>query len=64
MVLWPGDIRLDYRKIDVKDVAYVAKRFGVSPPAPLWDPNADINNDGKIDTKDVAMVARYFGLVY
>jgi peptide/nickel transport system substrate-binding protein len=55
-----GDINAD-GKVDIKDVAYVAKRFGTSPGSSLWDPNADINEDGKIDIKDVSAVARHYG---
>jgi hypothetical protein len=47
--------------IDMKDVAYVAKRFGTRPGDTLWDPNADINGDGKVDMKDIALVAKGFG---
>jgi len=64
LVLWPGDLQTPYRKIDIKDVSYVARRFGLSPSNPLWDPNADINNDGKVDIKDISIVAKYFGLNY
>jgi hypothetical protein len=42
----------------------VAKRFGTTPSAPLWDPNADINGDGKVDMKDIAAVAKNFGKHY
>lgn len=64
LVLWPGDIQLAYRKIDMRDIAYIAKRFGLLPSHPLWDPNADFNNDGKVDMKDIGTVAKYFGLTY
>jgi hypothetical protein len=64
LVLWPGDVQLAYRKIDMKDIAYIAKRFALTPSDPLWDPNADINNDGKVDMKDIAIVAKNFGRIY
>ena len=64
LVLWPGDIQLAYRRIDMKDIAYVAKRFLLPPSDPLWDPNADLNNDGKVNMKDIGTVAKYFGLNY
>jgi hypothetical protein len=64
LVLRPGDLQMAYRKIDIKDIAYVAKRFGLSPSDPIWDPNADLNNDGKVDIKDVALAAKYFRLTY
>jgi hypothetical protein len=61
----PGDITgpngFPDGKVDMRDVAYVAKRFGATPGSPFWDPNADINGDGKIDMKDVAIVAKNFG---
>ena len=64
LVLWPGDVQLAYRKIDMKDIAYVARRFMLPPTDPLWDPNADLNNDGKVDMKDIGTVAKYFGQTY
>jgi hypothetical protein len=64
LVLWPGDLQLAYRTMDIKDVSYVAKRFGLTPSDPLWVSNADINNDGIVDIKDVSLVAKYFGLEY
>jgi hypothetical protein len=61
MVGIPGDVVLLFGRIDMKDVAYIAKRFGTDPSKPLWDPNADINGDGKADMKDIATVAKNFG---
>jgi hypothetical protein len=57
-------------KVDMRDVAYVAKRFGTNPSNPLWDPNADFTGptagvpDGTVDMRDVALVARNFGEHY
>jgi hypothetical protein len=48
-------------KVDIKDISFVARRFGTIPSSTLWDPNADINNDGKVDIKDISDVARHFG---
>ena len=61
MVMMPGDILPPFGAVDMKDIAYVAKRFSTDPSKPLWDPNADINGDGKIDMKDIATVAKNFG---
>jgi len=54
-------------KVDIRDVALVAKYFGQNvPPAP---PNCDLTGptvgmpDGKIDIRDVAIVAIRFGQV-
>jgi hypothetical protein len=55
-----GDITRDNR-VDIKDVAYVSKRFGTYVGHPLYDPIADLNGDGKIDIKDVAAVALFYG---
>jgi PKD repeat protein len=55
-----GDINGD-GKVDIYDVAYVAKRFGSSEGDPEYDPKADFNGDGKIDIYDVATVAKQFG---
>ena len=63
-VLMPGDIVSPFRKIDIRDVSFVTKRFGTNPSSPLWDPNADINDDGKVDIKDVSTVAKGFGTNY
>jgi hypothetical protein len=57
----PGDVVPPFGVIDMKDIAYVAKRFNTTPTSPLWDPNADINGDGKVDMKDVAAVSKNFG---
>jgi hypothetical protein len=61
MVTMPGDLMSPFGVIDMKDVAYVAKRFGTDPSKPLWNPNADINNDGTVEMRDIAIVAKNFG---
>ena len=48
-------------KVDMKDVAFVARRFLVKQGDPLWDANADIDHNEKIDLKDIAKVASAFG---
>jgi len=50
-------------KVDIRDVAAVAKLFGVIYPNPQYVSNYDVNNDGKIDIKDVATVAKNFGQI-
>jgi hypothetical protein len=64
MVGMPGDVAPPYGMIDMKDIAVVAKRFGTTPSGPLWDPNADINDDLKIDMRDISLTARHFGERY
>ena len=60
-------------KVDMRDLAIVARAFGSdganylypgSPPSSNWNPNADINGDGTVNMKDIALVARNFGQHY
>jgi hypothetical protein len=62
LISYPGDIDGN-KKVEVKDVAAVAKLFGVNYPDPKYDPNKDITCDGKIDVKDVSIAAKNFGYV-
>jgi len=48
-------------KVDMRDVYLVARRFGIKPGHPLWNPNCDFNDDEKIDMRDIYVVARNFG---
>jgi hypothetical protein len=51
-------------KVDGKDIAVVALRFGSAPGCTspyIWTPNCDVNNDAKIDGKDITTVALHFG---
>jgi hypothetical protein len=54
-------------KIDVRDVAGIASRYGAKPPNPKYDVNWDITGptpglaDGKIDVRDVALIASRYG---
>jgi len=51
-------------KVDIRDVAAVAKLYGVNYPNLRYNPNFDVNNDLKIDIKDVAIAATHYGNVY
>jgi hypothetical protein len=60
-----GDINED-GKVDMKDIAYISKRFETTPASPLWDPKADITGpngvpDGKVNMRDLSLAARDFG---
>ena len=56
-------------KCDIRDVAVVAIRFGLTYPNPGYDPNYDLTGptfgvaDRKIDIRDVALVSLHFGEV-
>ena len=58
-----GDVNADGR-VDMKDIGYVARRFGINVTSPLWDLNADVNGDGRVDMKDIGTTARHFGEHY
>jgi len=48
-------------KVEIKDIALVAKWFGrIVPPAPA---NCDLDNNGNIDVKDIAIVCKNFGKI-
>jgi len=48
-------------KVDIRDVALVAKAYGSTPGSQNWNTVADVNRDLRIDIKDVAFVAASFG---
>ena len=59
-VAFNPDINRD-GKVDMKDVATVARAFGSTPGDPNWNPMADLNEDGVVDKVDIAMVVEDFG---
>ncbi|NIO37876.1 hypothetical protein GTO27_09260 [Candidatus Bathyarchaeota archaeon] len=59
----PADVNGD-SKVDIKDIAMVAKLFGVNRGDLDWDSRADIVCDNKIDIKDVAYASSKFGEIY
>jgi len=52
------------RKIDILDVAKVARAYGSTIGSPLYDPNLGFNSDSIINIVDLAAVARNFGKTY
>ena len=55
-----GDVNGDGR-VDLRDIALVARAFGSTPTSPNWNPAADLNSDGIVNMKDIALVVRNFG---
>jgi nitrous oxidase accessory protein len=55
-----GDVNMD-GKVDVKDIAIVARAFGSVPGDPRWNALADLNEDQRIDIRDIVQVAIHFG---
>ncbi len=50
-------------KVDIRDIAAIAARFGLTNPSQHGCAYLDINNDNKIDITDVALAALHFGEV-
>jgi hypothetical protein len=59
-VILLGDLNGD-GKVNIIDIAIVAKAFGKKHGDPDWNPSADLNNDKVINIVDIAIVAREFG---
>lgn len=47
-------------KVNISDVALVAKAFGSYPGHRSWDDRADLDNDQDVDILDISIVARQF----
>ena len=44
-------------KVDINDLVKVAKHYGEAPGFSNYDPNLDVNGDGKIDIGDLTTIA-------
>jgi parallel beta-helix repeat protein len=49
------------KKVDLRDVYAVGRAFGAVIGDPRYNPNLDINGDGKIDLKDYFMTCKNYG---
>jgi len=47
--------------VNMDDLRLAAKAFGSTSTSPRWNPDADINLDGKIDMKDLYIIVANFG---
>ncbi|MEM3731650.1 MAG: dockerin type I domain-containing protein [Candidatus Bathyarchaeia archaeon] len=45
-------------KVNIEDIAIWGAAFGSRPGHPRWNPNADMNNDGKVDMIDAVLIAK------
>lgn len=59
-LIMPGDINSDL-KIDIRDIAVVASKYGCIENSPGWDPKYDVIKNGVVDIKDVIYVSMNFG---
>jgi len=55
-----GDVTADF-KVDILDIATVAKAYGAYPGNPKWNPNADLDDSNLIDIIDIAKAAKNYG---
>jgi hypothetical protein len=55
-----GDVTADF-KVDILDIATIAKAYGAQPGHPKWNPNADLDDNNKIDIIDIAKAAKNYG---
>lgn len=59
----PGDLDAD-GYVNMSDIRYVSKRFGLVKGDDQWDDRADWNHDDKIDIIDIRYAAKWFGQSY
>jgi hypothetical protein len=60
-VVVPGDVTsgtapgVPEGRVDMRDIGYIASKFGTTPFSPDWDPNADVNDDDRVDMRDIGI---------
>lgn len=57
--LSPVDINQD-GKVNILDLALVAKAWGSTPGHPRWDPRCDVNGDNRVNIMDITLVAKEY----
>jgi len=55
-----GDVNKD-GVVNAKDLALALLALGSTPGSPRWNPNADLNHDGKVTREDVNIVLQNMG---
>jgi parallel beta-helix repeat protein len=48
-------------KVDIRDIALIARAFGSVLGQPNWNPICDLNGDNRINILDIAIAAKNFG---
>ncbi|MFX0185896.1 MAG: hypothetical protein ACFE95_22660, partial [Candidatus Hodarchaeota archaeon] len=56
-----GDVSNDDGQVDGDDLEFIANNLGYTLGDDEWNPNLDLNWDGKIDMKDIAIAAHNYG---
>lgn len=62
-VRMPGDINCD-GTVDIDDLIFSARSFGIQEGHPDWNPVVDENEDGEINIIDLSIVALNYGKTY
>jgi len=57
-----GDLNWD-GSIDGSDLEIMYAAYGSKPGDPHWNPDADLNGDGRVDMRDIGIVLRNVGLL-
>jgi hypothetical protein len=63
VVTIPGDINGDF-KVNLQDLAILANAYGSKPGDANWNPNADLENNGRVGLPDLTEVAMHYGQTY
>lgn len=70
---YPPELMEEFRKmgdvnrdgiIDDKDLALLQAAYGSTPGTPDWNPNCDLNGDGKVDLYDGTIATSNYGLTF
>jgi parallel beta-helix repeat protein len=61
----PGDVSGSIQGVcdgttNMKDIQYLIIQFGTFPVSANWNPNADINGDGRVDMRDITIAILNF----
>jgi len=58
-----GDLNGDFQ-CDCRDLYQMGIAFDSDPSVRRWNPNADLNDDGKITSQDLSIQASNYGNTY
>lgn len=58
-----GDVNRD-GVIDDTDLLCLKNAYGSKPSDPNWNPDCDLNGDGKVDIYDVVIASSHYGLTF
>jgi hypothetical protein len=47
-------------RVDMRDIAAIASRYGTTPASPSWSANVDVNDDDVINNRDIGIACTNF----